>query len=96
MCQRAGRCHSDRSPCSQVNACGLKGSPLLDRPGDGPRYAPPDRQSLHDLQEAERLTPEQLVTNRVARTVARDLLQLSRPRPRPDLRDLAEHFGVIP
>jgi tetratricopeptide (TPR) repeat protein len=53
-------------------------------------------EALHDLQEAERLTPEQTRTHRVARAVARDLLQLSGPRPRPELRDLAERFGVLP
>src|SRR5215469_124596 len=45
-------------------------------------------EALHDLQEAERLTPEQTRTDRVARAVARDLLQLSGPRPRPELREL--------
>jgi hypothetical protein len=53
-------------------------------------------EALHDLQEAERLTPEQTRTHRVARAVARDLLQLSGPRPRPELRELAERFGVLP
>src|SRR5215475_8453979 len=53
-------------------------------------------EALHDLQEAERLAPEQTRTHRVARAVARDLLQLSGPRPRPELRELAERFGVLP
>lgn len=53
-------------------------------------------EALHDLQEAERLTPEQTRTHRVARAVARDLLQLSGPRPRPELRELAERFGILP
>jgi hypothetical protein len=53
-------------------------------------------EALHDLQEAERLTPEQTRTHRIARAVARDLLHLSGPRPRPELRDLAERFGVLP
>jgi transcriptional regulator with XRE-family HTH domain len=53
-------------------------------------------EALHDLQEAERLTPEQTRTDRVARAVARDLLQLSGLRPRPELRELAERFGVLP
>jgi hypothetical protein len=53
-------------------------------------------EALHNLQEAERLTPEQTRTHRVARAVARDLLQLSGPRPRPELRELAERFGVLP
>lgn len=53
-------------------------------------------EALHDLQEAERLTPEQTRTHRVARAIARDLLQLSGLRPRPELRELAERFGVLP
>ena len=53
-------------------------------------------ESLHDLQEAERVTPEQTRTHTVARAVARDLLQLSGLRPRPELRELAERFGVLP
>jgi len=53
-------------------------------------------EALNCLQEAERLTPEQVRTHRVARAVARDLLQLSGPRPRPELRELAERFGVLP
>jgi tetratricopeptide (TPR) repeat protein len=51
-------------------------------------------ESLRYLQLAEELTPEQTRTHRVARAVARDLLQLSRPRVRPELRELAERFGV--
>lgn len=53
-------------------------------------------EALHDLQEAERLTPEQTRTHRVARAIARHLLQLSGLRPRPELRELAERFGVLP
>jgi hypothetical protein len=53
-------------------------------------------EALHCLQEAERLTPEQTRTHRVARAVTRDLIQLSRSRPRPELRELAERFGVLP
>lgn len=53
-------------------------------------------EALRCLEEAERLTPEQTRTHRVARAVARDLIQLSGPRLRPDLRDLAERFGVWP
>jgi transcriptional regulator with XRE-family HTH domain len=52
-------------------------------------------EALHCLEEAERLTPEQTRTHRVARTVARDLIQLSGSRPRPELRELAERFGVL-
>ena len=48
------------------------------------------------LEEAERLTPEQTRTHRVARGVARDLIQLSGSRPRPELRELAERLGVLP
>ena len=51
-------------------------------------------ESLRCLQLAEELTPEQTRTHRVARAVARDLLQLSGPRVRPELRELAERFGV--
>ncbi len=51
-------------------------------------------ESLRYLQIAEKLTPEQTRTHRVARAVARDLLQLSGSRVRPELRELAERFGV--
>jgi transcriptional regulator with XRE-family HTH domain len=51
-------------------------------------------ESLRYLQVAEKLTPEQTRTHRVARAVARDLLQLSGARVRPELRELAERFGV--
>ena len=51
-------------------------------------------ESLRYLQLAEELTPEQTRTHRVARAVARDLLQLSGPRVRPELREPAERFGV--
>ena len=51
-------------------------------------------ESLRYLQVAEKLTPEQTRTHRVARAVARDLLQLSGSRVRPELRELAERFGV--
>ncbi len=51
-------------------------------------------ESLRYLQLAEELTPEQTRTHRVARPVARDLLQLSGARVRPELRELAERFGV--
>ena len=52
-------------------------------------------EALHDLQEAERIAPEQTRAHRVAREVTRELLQLSGLRPRPELRDLAERFGVL-
>jgi hypothetical protein len=48
------------------------------------------------LQEAERIAREQTRVHYVGRGVARDLLQLSGPRPRPELHDLAERFGVLP
>jgi transcriptional regulator with XRE-family HTH domain len=51
-------------------------------------------ESLRYLQRAEELTPEQTRTHRVARAVARDLLQLSGTHVRPELRELAERFGV--
>jgi transcriptional regulator with XRE-family HTH domain len=53
-------------------------------------------EALRCLEEAERLTPEQTRTHRVARAVARDLIQLSGSRPRPELRELAERFGMLP
>jgi hypothetical protein len=53
-------------------------------------------EALRCLEEAERLTPEQTRTHRVARAVARDLIQLSGSRPRPELRELAERLGVLP
>jgi transcriptional regulator with XRE-family HTH domain len=53
-------------------------------------------EALHALQEAERIAPEETRVHYVGRAVARDLLQLSGLRPRPELRDLAERFGVLP
>lgn len=51
-------------------------------------------EALKYLQLAEKLTPEQTRTHGVARAVARDLMQLSGPRVRPELRELADRFGV--
>lgn len=51
-------------------------------------------EALRCLQEAEELTPEQTRTHRVARDVTRVLLQLSGVRVRPELREMAERFGV--
>lgn len=53
-------------------------------------------EALRHLQEAERIAPEQTRTHRVARDVTRDLRQLSGLRPRPELRELTECFGVLP
>ena len=53
-------------------------------------------EALHALQEAERIAPEETRVHYVGRAVTRDLLQLSGLRPRPELRDLAERFGVLP
>jgi hypothetical protein len=53
-------------------------------------------EAIHDLQQAEQLTPELTHAHLGARLVTRDLLQLSGLRPRPELRDLAERFGVLP
>jgi len=53
-------------------------------------------EALRCLELAEQLTPEQTRTHRAARAVARDLIQLSGSRPRPELRELAERFGVLP
>lgn len=53
-------------------------------------------EALQCLEQAERLTPEQTRDHRIARAVVRDLIQLSGSRPRPELRDLAERFGILP
>ncbi len=53
-------------------------------------------EALRCLEEAERLSAKQTRTDRIARAVARDLIRLSGSRPRPELRDLAERFGVWP
>jgi len=53
-------------------------------------------EAIQDLQRAEQLTPELTHAHHGARPVTRDLLQLSGIRPRPELRDLAERFGVLP
>jgi hypothetical protein len=53
-------------------------------------------EAIHDLQQAEQLTPELTHAHHGARLVTRDLLQLSGLRPRPELRELAERFGVLP
>ena len=53
-------------------------------------------EAIRDLTEAEAIAPEQTRTHRIAREVTRDLLQLSGLRPRPELRDLAERFGILP
>jgi hypothetical protein len=45
---------------------------------------------------AGELAPEETRVHYVVRAVTRDLLQLSGLRPRPELRDLAERFGVLP
>ncbi len=51
--------------------------------------------ALHCLMEAESLTPEQTRTHPLARSVARDLLQLSGGRVRPELRELSESFAIV-
>jgi len=53
-------------------------------------------EAIHALQQAEQLTPELTHGHHGARIVIRDLLQLSGLRPRSELRDLAERFGVLP
>jgi hypothetical protein len=53
-------------------------------------------EALRCLEEAERLSAKQTRTDRIARAVARDLIRLSGSRPWPELRDLAERFGVWP
>jgi transcriptional regulator with XRE-family HTH domain len=53
-------------------------------------------EALRALQEAERIAPEETRVHYVGRAVTRDLLQLSGLHPRPELRDLAERFGMLP
>lgn len=53
-------------------------------------------EALQALQEAERIAPEETRVHYVGRAVTRDLLQLSGLHPRPELRDLAERFGMLP
>jgi hypothetical protein len=53
-------------------------------------------EAIHDLLEAEKITPELIHGHHGARVVTRELLQLSGLRPRSELRDLAERFGVLP
>jgi transcriptional regulator with XRE-family HTH domain len=53
-------------------------------------------EALHYLELAEQLTPEQTRSHRVAQAVARDLLHLAGQRARPELRELADRFGVTP
>jgi hypothetical protein len=53
-------------------------------------------EAIHDFQQAEQLTPELTHAHHAARLVTRDLLQFSGLRPRPELRDPAERFGVLP
>jgi hypothetical protein len=80
----------------RVNGVGDHRVCLGDEAGQGVQ---PDRGTwccTASLEEAERLTPEQTRTHRVARAVARDLIQLSGSRPRLELRELAERFGVLP
>jgi outer membrane PBP1 activator LpoA protein len=53
-------------------------------------------EALHSLEEAERIAPEETRDHATGRAVVRDLLQLSGLRPRPELPDLADRFGVLP
>jgi len=53
-------------------------------------------EALRALQDAERVAPEETRVHHLSRAITRDLLQLSGTRPRPELRDLAERFGVLP
>jgi hypothetical protein len=53
-------------------------------------------EALRYLTIAGELTPQQTRSHRVARAVARDLIQLPEPRVSPELRELAECFGVTP
>jgi hypothetical protein len=53
-------------------------------------------EAIHDQRQAEKITPELIDGHHGARVVTRELLQRSGLRPRPELRDLAERFGVLP
>ena len=53
-------------------------------------------EALHALLNAERIAPEKTGVHYAGRAVACDLLQLSALRPRAELRDPAERFGVLP
>jgi hypothetical protein len=61
---------------------------LAEQAGVGLGFA--ERQGQHEQALAEQIA-------RLCRlAVARDLIQLSGSRPRPELRDLAERLGVFP
>lgn len=53
-------------------------------------------EALRSLEHAEQLTPEQTRTLKSAREVAYDLVQLAGSRPGPELKALAERFGIMP
>jgi tetratricopeptide (TPR) repeat protein len=53
-------------------------------------------EALRALLDAERIAPGETRVHHLGRAVTRDLLQLAGPRPRAELRDLAERFGVLP
>ncbi len=53
-------------------------------------------EALHAPLDAERIAPEETRVHHLGRAVTRGLLQLAGPRPRAELRDLAERFGVLP
>lgn len=53
-------------------------------------------EALHYLVHAEQLTPEQVRSHGLAKSIARNLIQLSAPHVRPELREIAERFGVAP
>jgi hypothetical protein len=52
-------------------------------------------EALRALLDAERIAPEETRVHDLGRAVTRDLLQLAGPRPRAELRDLAERSGVL-
>jgi hypothetical protein len=53
-------------------------------------------EALRSLEQAEQLTPEQTRALNSAREVAYDLVQLAGSRPGPELKALAERFGILP
>jgi hypothetical protein len=53
-------------------------------------------EALHAPLEAERIAPDETRVQYIGRAVTRELLRLSGMWSRPELRDLAERFGVLP
>lgn len=51
-------------------------------------------EAVRCLKQAEEITPEQTHNHETAHAIVRELLQLSGPRPQPELVDLADRFGI--